>query len=356
MTKIFYEVDQLENQIKNLEDQLQDPLIYNSSEKIKEISKKYNLLKDLLRDFIQLKDINQKLFEAQKMLAEESNQDIVALAQEEIKNLETEKSLLERKIDQKERGENNNSKEIGVVVEIRAGTGGDEAALFAADLFRMYSRYAEKKQWNTNLVSSHEISIGGFKEVIFEINGDDVYKFLKNESGVHRVQRIPETEKNGRIHTSTASVVILLEIDPTNIKLDPKDLKIDTFCSSGHGGQNVQKNETAIRITHLPSGLVVSCQNERSQKQNKEKALAVLYSRLIAIEKEEKAKKLKEKRLSQIGTGDRSEKIRTYNFPQDRLTDHRIKKSWYGLEQILDGNMEPIIQDILLFEENLSNK
>ena len=339
------QLDQFKEQIKGLEDQLQDPDVYNNPEKLKEVSQKYNQLKDLIRDFRQLQEINQKIFNTQKLLNQESNAEMIDLAQKEIKTLEKEKRVLERKIREQTKPQSKIEKK-NVIIEIRAGTGGDEAALFAADLLRMYSRYAERKIWGTHLISSHPTSIGGFKEIIFEIKGQGAYQALRNESGVHRVQRIPETEKSGRIHTSAASVVVLPEADPVDVNLDPSDLKIDTFRASGHGGQNVQKNETAIRITHLPTGLVVYCQDERSQKQNKERALTVLRSRLLAIEEEKKRKNLKQKRQSHIGTGDRSEKIRTYNFPQNRVTDHRIKKSWHDLEQILNGGLEIIIKNL----------
>ncbi len=339
------QLDQFEEQIKNLEGQLQDPAVYNDPYKLKDISQKYNQLKDLIRDFRQLEDINKKIFDTQKLLNQETNAEMIEMIKNEIKSLKKEKEPLEKKIkDQTEPLSEIEKKDV--IVEIRAGTGGDEAALFSTDLFRMYSRFAEKKGWSAHLISSHPTPIGGFKEIIFEIKGPGAYRTLRNESGVHRVQRIPETEKSGRIHTSAASVVILPEADPVDVEINPDDIKIDTFRASGHGGQNVQKNETAVRITHLPSGLIVSCQDERSQKQNREKALIVLRSRILAMEEEKKAKNLKEKRQSHIGTGDRSEKIRTYNFPQSRITDHRIKKSWYGLEKILDGDLDTVIQDI----------
>ena len=338
-------VDQFKEQTKNLEDQLQDPNVYNIPEKLKEVSQKYNQLKDLIRDFKQLQENNQKIFETQKLLAQESNSEMIAMAKTEIKNLEKQKKSLEQKIKQQTKPQSKIEKK-NVIIEIRAGTGGDEAALFAANLFRMYSRFAEKKNWSAHLISSHPTSTGGFKEIIFEIKGPGAYQILRYEGGIHRVQRIPETEKSGRIHTSAASVVVLPEADPIDIRIDPQDIKIDTFRASGHGGQNVQKNETAIRITYLPTSLTVSCQDERSQKQNKERALTVLRSRLLAIEENKKAKDLKQKRKIHIGTGDRSEKIRTYNFPQDRVTDHRIQKSWHDLEQIMDGNLDSIINSL----------
>ncbi|MDA2936187.1 peptide chain release factor 1 [Patescibacteria group bacterium AH-259-L05] len=336
------DVEQLKQQLTELEGQLQDPEFYNTPEKLSQISQKYNQAKELLRLVEELGEINKKLAETQKLREVESNEEMVDLIDSEIQALQKKKNEIEEKI-------THNTKQSSkldtkdAIIEIRAGTGGEEAALFAADLFRMYRRFAEQKQWKINLISSHSTNIGGLKEVIFEIKGPNVYGTLKTESGVHRVQRIPETEKNGRLHTSAASVVVLPEAQEVDITIDPKDLKIDTFRASGHGGQNVQKNETAVRITHLPTNLVVSCQDERSQGQNKERAMTILRSRLLAQKEEKKQKELKQKRQTHIGTGDRSEKIRTYNFPQDRITDHRIKKSWHGLEQILDGHLDPII-------------
>jgi len=237
-----------------------------------------------------------------------------------------------------------NTNPDNVIIEIRAGAGGDEAALFAADLFRMYSRFAEKQGWKVKILDSSASSLKGFKEIVFQISGQGAYDTLRQEGGVHRVQRIPETEKSGRIHTSTATLAVLPQVEQAKIEIKPSDLRIDTFRASGPGGQYVNKTESAIRITHIPSSLVVSSQNERSQGANRENAMNILRSRLYALKMEQETQKLGQQRNAQIGTADRSEKIRTYNFPQDRITDHRIKKSWHNMENILSGNLLPIIK------------
>jgi len=239
------------------------------------------------------------------------------------------------------------------IVEIRPGTGGEEAALFARDLFRMYTRYAERKGWNLEVAEIHETDLGGIREVVFFVKGKNAYGILKYESGVHRVQRVPVTESGGRIHTSTATVAVLPEIEEKDIEIRPEDLKIETFRASGHGGQYVNKTESAVRITHLPTGIVVSCQNERSQYQNKQTALRILRARLYQLQKEQKEREISQKRKSQIGTGERSEKIRTYNFPQNRVTDHRINYTSYRLQEILDGDLDEIISKLI--EHDIEN-
>jgi peptide chain release factor 1 len=239
-----------------------------------------------------------------------------------------------------------------VIMEVRAGTGGDEAALFAADLFRMYARHAENNGWKSEILSENAIGIGGYKEVIFQIKGRGAYSRLKYESGVHRVQRIPETESSGRIHTSTATVAVLAEVEDVDIDIPDSDLRIDVYKSAGAGGQNVQKNSTAIRITHLPTGMVVACQDERSQLQNKLRAMSILRARLYAMEEEKRRSAQEEARRTQVGTGERSEKIRTYNYPQNRVTDHRIGLSSYNLPGVMEGNIDEFIDELSTRDES----
>ncbi len=238
-----------------------------------------------------------------------------------------------------------------MIVEIRAGTGGDEAGLFAAELFRMYSRYAERKRWTIEILSENETGIGGFKEIVFLVKGKGAYSRLKFESGVHRVQRVPVTESSGRIHTSTITVAVLAEVDDIDIQIPDSDIKVDIYRSAGAGGQNVQKNSTAIRITHLPTGIVIACQDERSQLQNRLRAMSILRARLFDLEEQRRIAELEVNRRSQVGTGERSEKIRTYNYPQSRVTDHRINMSQFNIATILDGEIDPFIDELSLRQE-----
>ena len=348
-------IQELHQKIQELESSLKDPSVYNTPEKLKQVSQEYNQLKDKLRHLEGLKEIKKKIKSTKKMIEDEEDPEMIKMAEKELEQLQAEKQNLKSKILKQESPDAELDKK-NVIIEIRAGAGGDESTLFARDLFRMYSRFAEEKNWKCKIINSHPTSIGGFKEIIFEVQGKGVYALLKNESGVHRVQRVPETEKSGRIHTSAASVVVLPKAEPVDIKINPNNLKIDTFRSSGPGGQNLQKNDTAVRITHQPTGMVVSCQDERSQPQNKEKAMDILRSRLLAEKQRKKREKREKKRLSHIKSGDRSEKIRTYNFPQNRVTDHRINKSWHNLESILDGNLHTVVETIQGAELKKYNK
>ena len=287
----------------------------------------------------QLKEIEQKIQNTKKLLQDPEMAD---LAKQEIEELEKQKVFL-REIDP-QTGTIQTSKSI--IMEIRAAAGGNEAGLFANDLYRMYVRFAEKNKWKYEQLSINEGGMGNIKEVVFRIQGSEVYEKLKNESGVHRVQRVPLTESSGRIHTSTVTVAVLLEVGDKQFHIEPKDLKIETYRSSGHGGQNVQKVETAVRITHLPTSTVATCQSERSQFQNKERAMQILRSRLFESQRQAEKEGVDLRRKLQVGTGQRSEKIRTYNFPQSRITDHRIKKSWYDLESIMGGNLNKVVDDL----------
>ena len=337
--------EDLKKEIQNLEKELNNPETLKDKERLKELSQKYKELKEKKSLTDSLEKIEKKIREAKDLYqeTEEKDREMAKLAEEELKSLQEKKKKIEEEIknvsSQKIRTDRN------VIVEIRAGTGGEEASLFAADLFKMYSRFAEKNNWQVQVIDSSPTSLHGFKEIVFSIKGKDAFQKLRFESGVHRVQRIPVTEKSGRIHTSTASVAILPEASEVEVKIKPEDLEVSTFRSSGHGGQNVQKVSSAVRILHKPTGLVVTCQEERSQQRNKEKALKLLRARLLAHKIEKQEEELGESRRSQIGKAMRAEKIRTYNFPQNRVTDHRLNKSWYNLEEIMDGNLEEIINE-----------
>lgn len=333
------------NDFEELEADLARPEIINDPNKLKIITKKHADLKDLVEFINALNKIEININENQEIIRSEEDSELKKMAEEELNNLTPKKNELKKKIEAELNPADPNDKK-NAIIEIRAGTGGDESALFAADLFKMYSRLAEDNGWKIIILNSNRIGIGGFKEVVFEVHGKGTYGILKLEAGTHRVQRVPETEKQGRVHTSAATVAVFPEAEEVDIEIKNEDLRIDTYAASGPGGQKVNTTNSAVRITHTPTGLMVQCQDQKDQHQNKEKAMQILRSRLLAkIEQDKKDEEAKE-RKEQVGTGDRSGKIRTYNFPQDRVTDHRVKKSWYGIEKIMNGSVIEIIEEL----------
>ena len=335
----------IKNECDKISKDLLDPKVQADHKKLGELYKRENELKTTLEKIKRYEDLGREIKDTKEIMENESEGEMKTIALEELGNLEKEKESLGKDLEVA-LVPKDPSDERNVILEIRAGTGGDEAELFAAELFRMYQRYAEKKGWKASVSNSSRTGIGGIKEIICEIRGKEVYKNLKFEGGVHRVQRIPATEKSGRIHTSTATVAVLPEAKEVEVEIKPDEIKIDTFRSSGPGGQSVNTTDSAVRITHLSSGLVVSCQDEKSQLKNREKAMKILRSRLLLQKQEEERKKVGAERKGMVGTGDRSEKIRTYNYPQDRITDHRIKFTVHGMENVLNGNLEPIINKL----------
>lgn len=335
--------------LATLEARMQDPEIVSNPGKMAKTGKELSEVAQIVKEFETLEDIQRQLEEARAIIRS-GDESMLAMAEEEVASLEKLKKEQTERIEfaliPKDPNDSKN-----VILEIRAGAGGDEAALFASELYRMYFRFAEHHKMQVDIMNSSPSEGGGIKEIVVEIKGPDVYKLLKHESGVHRVQRIPSTESQGRVHTSTATVAVLPEAEEVDIEIKPTDIRIDIFRSSGPGGQSVNTTDSAVRITHLETGLVVSCQDEKSQLKNKDKAMKILRSRLLVAKQEEEAKKRGDARRSQIGTGDRSEKIRTYNFPQDRITDHRIKFSTSNIPKFMDGNIDEMLQKLLEAEQ-----
>jgi len=348
---LFEKLDQIESRYDEMTRDLSSPEVLADSARYQKLAKTHAELEEFVTKYREWKEIKRGLEGAKQLLAESTDTEMKQLAHEEQRALDARREVVERELRLLLIPKDPND-EKNVIVEIRAGTGGDEASLFAAELFRMYSRYAESQGWRVEVLESSPSPVGGVKEIVASIQGNKVYSKLKYESGVHRVQRVPATEQQGRIHTSAATVAVLPEADEIDIKIEPKDLRIDTFCSSGPGGQSVNTTYSAVRITHIPTGLVVSQQDEKSQIKNRAKAMRVLRSRLYEMEQAKQHEAIAAERRGQIKTGDRSEKIRTYNFPQNRVTDHRINLTLHQLTEVMDGKLPPLVDALVAHFES----
>ena len=343
---MFERLDQIEARYEELTQALASPEIIGDSGKYQKAAKAHSEITPVVEKYREYKDLKKGIAESKTMLVDEKDPEMRAYAQEELSKLEGRVEKVEEELKMLLLPKDPND-EKNVILEIRAGTGGDEATLFAAEIFRMYTRYAETQRWKVEVLSTSESGVGGLKEVIALIEGNRVYSRMKYESGVHRVQRVPQTEQQGRVHTSAVTVAVLPEAEDVDVKIDAKDLRIDTFCSSGPGGQSVNTTYSAVRITHIPTNTVVSCQDEKSQIKNREKAMRVLRSRLYEVEMQKQQEAMAKERRAMVGSGDRSEKIRTYNFPQNRVTDHRIGLTIHQLTEVMDGKIQPLIDALV---------
>lgn len=340
----------VEEKYEELNKLLADPEVVADYTKVQQYAKEQSVMREVVELAREYREVIKEISDLKDMLRSESDPDILSMVKDEHATLEGKKEEAEERLRMALVPKDPND-DKNVIIEIRAGTGGEEAGLFASNLYRMYSRLAQRLNWNLEIIDSNSTGIGGLKEITFQVRGDQAYSKLKHESGVHRVQRVPTTESSGRIHTSAATVAVLPEAEEVDVEINQEDLQIDIYHASGHGGQNVQKVATAVRIKHIPSGVVTTCQDERSQHKNKEKALAVLRSRLLAAEIEKQQQEITDSRRSQVGSGDRSERVRTYNFPQGRITDHRIGLTSYNLEQVLDGDLMEFIEALVQEEQ-----
>jgi len=347
---MFDKLDAAENRYEELSIKLSDPRVIADQDEYRKLMKEFSGLEEIVLKYREYKKTKKDISDAKELLEESTDREFRELAQSELDDakarLETIENELKQLLMPKDPNDNRN-----VIVEIRGGAGGEEAALFAADLFRMYTRYCERHQWRSEILDIHETEIGGIKEVIFSVEAKGAYSRLKYESGVHRVQRVPVTEAGGRIHTSTVTVAVLPEVDEVDVQIDPNDLQIDTFRASGAGGQHVNRTDSAIRITHIPTGIVVTCQDERSQHKNRDKAMKILRSKLYEMAQQQQESEIAQARRSQVGTGERSERIRTYNFPQGRVSDHRIGLTLYKIDEIMDGDLDEIIEALITADQ-----